>query len=104
MTWCVLLFPLHAGFVQDNFVIFSNGGDLYQLSLAQNSTYKLPVGHNVDSCCLALDTVDKKLYWTEMGTLKRAHINGTGEDSISQPFGPGSTRPGMYSAVLAKLC
>ena len=70
-------------------MVFSNGGDLFQLSLAQNATWKLPIGHNVDSCCLALDTVDKKVYWTERGTLKRANIDGTGEESISQPFGPG---------------
>ena len=84
--WCVYCL----GFVQDNFVIYTNKDNLFQVSLAQNSTWKLPLRQPIYARQISLENIEMKLYLTDnKGIFKRVNINGTDEKTISQACGSG---------------
>ena len=77
---------LSLGFVQNNFLIFSELSNLYQVSLAQQSMFKIPVGGPQEGVyTVAFDSAEMKVYWLEMEhlILRRANINGTGKEDVS---------------------
>ena len=77
---------LSLGFVQNNFLIFSELRNLYQVSLAQQSMFKIPVGGPQEGVyTVAFDSAEMKVYWIEIAylILRRANINGTDKEDVS---------------------
>ena len=68
----------------------TDGGNLFQVSLAHKSTWQLPLRQPIYTRQISLDTVEMKLYFTDnKGILKRVNINGADEETISQACGSG---------------
>ena len=89
-AWCSLrVFCVCClGFVQDNFLIYSDKRSLFQYSLAQKSTWQLPLRQPINTVQISLDTIQMKLYLTDFKRrLTRVNINGTDEEIISQALG-----------------
>ena len=71
-------------------MIYSDEGNLFQVSLAQKSTWQLPLRRPIYTRQMSLDTTEMKLYLTDnKGIFKRVNINGTDEETISQVSGKG---------------
>ena len=71
-------------------MIYSDEGNLFQLSLAQKSTWHLLLRQPIYTRQISIDTVEMNLYLTDnKGIFKRVNISMTDEETISQACASG---------------
>ena len=74
--------------VTDDFLLIADAGSLYQLSLAKDFLWRIPLTMQEDIYSIAYDPVEMKVYWTEQkhAIIKRAHLSGSNEETIHQMY------------------
>ena len=71
-----------AGLVEENFLIVADASTLYQLDLGSGSAVKIHEDPGYRILKVAFDPVEKKIYWTNGQQMRRANLNGTGNETI----------------------
>ena len=75
------------GTVNDNFLIFGTteqGGNLYQMNLANESMRKIPLKHLGFVESVAYDPIENKAYFTDGESIGRTNLNGTNKEIVGQ--------------------
>ncbi|KAI0238464.1 hypothetical protein LSAT2_010821 [Lamellibrachia satsuma] len=88
MLFCVLFLGRTVlGTVNDNFLLFGTteqGGNLYQMNLANGSMRKIPLKHLGFVESVAYDPIELKAYFTDGESIGRTNLNGTNKEIVGQ--------------------